>query len=100
MLRLGQQTEDKEVADYYVRNACSIVFGSVLSLMAESIMDKNDRKECIAHARALGVYPIRHRTLSIKSTLLLPIVNCYPLLEMFKAVGLFMEQKKSVWEQL
>lgn len=100
MLRLGQQTEDKEVADYYVRNACSTVFGSVLSLMAESIMDKDDRKECINHAHALGVYPICHRTLSIKSTLLLPIVNCYPFLELLKAIGLFKEQKKAVWEQL
>lgn len=97
---LGQQTAGKEVSDYYVRNACSAVFGSILSLMAESIMDKDDRKECIEYARTLGVYPIRHRTLSIKSTMLLPIVNCYPLLEILKAVGLFKEQKKAVWEQL
>ena len=100
LLRLGRQEEDKEIGRYYTKNACSTVLGSILSLMAESIMDKNDRKECIEYARTLGVYPIRHRTLSVKSTMLLPIVNCYPLLEILKAVGLFKEQKKAVWEQL
>ena len=100
LLRLGRQEEDKEIGRYYTKNACSTVLGSILSLMAESIMDKDDRKECIEYARTLGVYPIRHRTLSVKSTMLLPIVNCYPLLEILKAVGLFKEQKKAVWEQL
>ena len=100
LLRLGRQAEDKEIGRYYTKNACSTVLGSILSLMAESIMDKNDRKECIEYARTLGVYPIRHRTLSIKSTMLLPIDNCYPLLELLKSLGLFKEQKKAVWEQL
>lgn len=98
VLRMVQATYDPEITRYYKRNSSSMTFGSIFSLMSETVMNHENRRDCINYARTLGVYPIRHRTSSIKSTLLIPLVNSMFLLELLKKLGCFRKQRKAIWE--
>ena len=98
VLKLAQATYDPEIASYYKKNSSSMTFGTIFLLMSETIMNRENRRDCINHARTQGVYPIRHRTSSIKSTLLIPLVNSMFLLELLKKLGCFRKQRKAIWE--
>ena len=63
---------ERDVRSYLQRWSNSIVFGELWSM----IKQKNLLNSFIQSAEVLLLYPIKGRTLSWKTTMLVPIVNC------------------------
>lgn len=60
----------------YRRHTNSIVASMLLRLIKDHRVSLADRKDCLDLAKHLAVYPIKGRTNSWKTTLLIPFLNC------------------------
>lgn len=67
----------KEVADYYIRRMNSLEVSHFLAFFMQKYPWRyiNDY---IKEARQLGLYPIKGKTLSVKTTMLIPVINSRP----------------------
>ena len=72
-----------QLRGYYRRKCNSIVVSEFINMKKTGVADVYFIKECIDVACKLGVYPIKGRTLSWKTTLLIPFINIKWLLSSF-----------------
>jgi glycosyltransferase involved in cell wall biosynthesis len=70
----------RELKNYYLRRCNSIVVSLFLSLSKNKSIDKSFIKKCVETGKELGVYPVRGKTSSWKTTLLIPIINIESLI--------------------
>jgi glycosyltransferase involved in cell wall biosynthesis len=65
----------KQLRSLYLRKCNSIVVSLFLSLLRNKIVNYEFKKECLDKGKQLNVYPIHGKTLSWKSSLLIPMIN-------------------------
>lgn len=87
---------DKPIAEYYLCLISSMLFGAMLELYLDDLLQERDKRECVAYGKKVGVYPIKHKTLSKKSTILLPVINHPCLLKLFLKFW-FKMKPKPIW---
>lgn len=67
----------KVIIKDYQRRSNSLIFSITLQLYREKLLSKETKKEIFALMKEQGLFPIKGRTASIKTTLLVPFVNAY-----------------------
>lgn len=60
----------------YIRHTNSIIISNLLRMVKDRRVAQSDRVECFELAKRLSLYPIKGRTNSWKTTLLIPFLNC------------------------
>lgn len=65
----------KELRTLYIKKSNSLIVSSFLKLLLKIKTDKSFKKKVLDTATDLDVYPVRGKTLSWKSTILIPIIN-------------------------
>ncbi len=64
-----------KVCELYKKRCNSIMCSTLLTMVKEDRLPYQLKADCIKNAKAAGLYPIKGRTLSWKTTLLIPILN-------------------------
>lgn len=76
--RIANVSKDNQLSEYINRWINSIVLGQIVSLRSNE--NRTLLMPFIDYAHKNGAYPIKGRTLSWKTTLLVPFVNCWWLM--------------------
>ena len=67
----------KVIIKDYQRRSNSLIFSITIQLYREKLLSKETKKEIFTLMKEQGLFPIKGRTASIKTTLLVPFVNAY-----------------------
>lgn len=71
----------KRLAHFYRKHGNSIVISRILELLRTEYFDNNEKSQLLFTLKELNLYPIKGRTLSWKTTLLIPFINNHFLLK-------------------
>ena len=67
----------KRIIKDYLQRSNSLVFSIIIQLYREKLLSKETKKEIFSLMIEQGLFPIKGRTASVKTTLLVPFVNAY-----------------------
>lgn len=66
----------ERIKQLFVRKSRSLTVSTLISLIRAKRLNPEEKQECLVLAKNEGVYPVRGRTLSWKTTFLIPFLNC------------------------
>lgn len=72
---LNKNNASTKVKRYFNRHGNSIIVGSIINFISNKSLPKEIKIEFINKAKELNLYPIKGRTQSLKTTLLIPLFN-------------------------
>lgn len=65
----------KKLKDFYHRHGNSVVISRLLGLINNKMLNKEEKLQLFAKLKELNLYPLKGRTMSWKTTMLIPFLN-------------------------